>query len=68
MTTIGAFFPQIRAFFPISEKRLGNPQPSPPSSYAPAYKYYNYGHNILRLFDTLPNFLFAASETKRDYQ
>ena len=23
--------------------------------------------NILRLFDTLPNFLFTTSETKRDY-
>ena len=28
---------------------------------------YNHGHNILRLFDTLPNFLFTTSETKRDY-
>ena len=28
--------------------------------------HYNHGHNILRLFDTLPNFLFTASETKRD--
>ena len=29
--------------------------------------YYNHGHNILRHFDILPNFLFTASETKRDY-
>ena len=29
--------------------------------------YYNHGHNIVRLFDTLPNFLFTISETKRDY-
>ena len=28
---------------------------------------YNHGHNILTLFDTLPNFLFTTSETKRDY-
>ena len=27
----------------------------------------NYGDNILRLFDTLPNFLFTTNETKRDY-
>ena len=27
----------------------------------------NHGHNILRLFDTLPNFLFTTSETKRGY-
>ena len=27
---------------------------------------YNHGH-ILRLFDILPNILFIASETKRDY-
>ena len=24
-------------------------------------------HNILRIFDVLPNFAFATSETKRDY-
>ena len=28
----------------------------------------NYGDNILRLFDTLQNFLFTTNETKRDYQ
>ena len=28
----------------------------------------NLGHNILRLFDILPNFYFATSKTKRDYQ
>ena len=27
----------------------------------------NHGHNILRLFDTLPNFLFTTSEAKRHY-
>ena len=27
----------------------------------------NHGQNILRLFDTLPNFLFTTSETKRDF-
>ena len=27
----------------------------------------NYGDNILRLFDTLQNFLFTTNETKRDY-
>ena len=26
-----------------------------------------HGHNILRLFDTLPNFLFTISETKGGY-
>ena len=28
---------------------------------------YNHGHNILRLFDILPNVPFTTSETKRDY-
>ena len=28
---------------------------------------YNLGHNILRLFDVLPNFPFATSETNCDY-
>ena len=28
---------------------------------------YNHGHDILRIFDTLPNFLFTTSEAKRDY-
>ena len=28
---------------------------------------YNHFHNILRLFDMLPNFPFTASETMRDY-
>ena len=28
----------------------------------------NDGHNILRVFDTLPIFCFTTSETKRDYQ
>ena len=28
---------------------------------------YNLGHNILILFDILPNFSFTASETKCDY-
>ena len=28
---------------------------------------YNHFHNILRLFGILPNFLFTASETMRDY-
>ena len=27
----------------------------------------NLGHNIFRLFDILPNFPFATSETNRDY-
>ena len=28
---------------------------------------YNHGHNILRLFDNLPNLCFTTSETNRDY-
>ena len=28
---------------------------------------FNHFHNILRLFDVLPNFPFNASEMKRDY-
>ena len=28
---------------------------------------YNDGHNIMRLYDTTPDFLFTASEGKRDY-
>ena len=31
------------------------------------YTVYNDGHNILRLFDTISNFLFTTSEAKRDY-
>ena len=31
------------------------------------HKYYNHGHNILIFFDTLPNFLYTTSKTKRDY-
>ena len=27
----------------------------------------NDGHNVLRIFVTIPNFLFNTSETKRDY-
>ena len=27
----------------------------------------NRQHSILRVFDTLPNFVFATSETNRDY-
>ena len=30
-------------------------------------KSYNHVHNILRLFDVLPNALFSLSETIRDY-
>ena len=30
-------------------------------------KLLQYFHNILRLFDVLPNFLFTTSETTRDY-
>ena len=29
--------------------------------------FYNLGHNILRIFDGLPNFSFTTSETNRDY-
>ena len=29
--------------------------------------FYNGGHTILRLFDVLPNFSFAASETELDF-
>ena len=28
---------------------------------------YNHFHNILRLFDILPNFIFTTGETMRDY-
>ena len=28
---------------------------------------YNHFHNILRLLDVLPNFIFSTSETSRDY-
>ena len=28
---------------------------------------YNDGHNILRIFDAIPNFLFTTSEANRDY-
>ena len=31
------------------------------------FLFYNDGHNILRIFDTLPVFLFTTSEKKRDY-
>ena len=29
--------------------------------------HYNHGHNIFKIFDTLLNFLFTTSETKRGY-
>ena len=29
--------------------------------------FYSLGHNILRLFDVLPSFLFTTFETNRDY-
>ena len=29
--------------------------------------YYNYFHNILKIFDVLANFLFTTSEMMRDY-
>ena len=29
--------------------------------------YYNHRHNIMRIFDVLPNFSFTTSETNRDY-
>ena len=29
---------------------------------------YNDEHNILRIFDTILNFIFSTSKTKRDYQ
>ena len=32
-----------------------------------SYFTYNHFHNILRLFDVLPNFPFTANETKGDY-
>ena len=28
---------------------------------------YNHGHNIIRIFEVLPNFPFTTSETKPDY-
>ena len=28
---------------------------------------YNHGHNIMRIFDVLPNFPFTTSVTKPDY-
>ena len=31
------------------------------------FLFYNDGHNILRIFGTLPVFLFTTSEKKRDY-
>ena len=34
---------------------------------AGALSVYNYGHNILRLFDVLSNFPFTTSGTKCDY-
>ena len=36
---------------------------------APLYEpyKYNHGHNILRLFNVLPNFHFPTTETNRDY-
>ena len=34
---------------------------------AQLYITYNHFHNILRLFDVLPNFPFPTSETMRDY-
>ena len=33
----------------------------------PSFLYYNHGHNIMRIYDVLPNFPFTTSETKPDY-
>ena len=30
-------------------------------------QYYNHGHNIMIIFDVLPNSHFTTSETKPDY-
>ena len=32
----------------------------------PNEKNYNDGHNILRIFDAIPSFLFTTNEAKRD--
>ena len=37
------------------------------SIHFPLQSFYNLGHNILRLFDVLPNFPLTISETSRDY-
>ena len=40
--------------------------PAQPEIFA-RISFYNHGHNISRIFDTLTKFLFTTSETKRDY-
>ena len=32
-----------------------------------ALYHYNHGHNVMRIFDVLPNFPFTASEMKPGY-
>ena len=44
-----------------------NPNVQGMSVIAMILHYYNPGHNILRLFDVLPNFAFTTSELKRDH-
>ena len=37
------------------------------TQYVLTYLFYNSSHNILTIFDVLPNFAFRTSEMKRDY-
>ena len=36
-------------------------------SFKKNFQNYNYSHNIMRIFDVLPNFPFNTRETKSDY-
>ena len=49
----------------IFESNIANPVRYP--SLTRFYRTFNHFHNILRLFDVLPNFPFTTSETMRDY-
>ena len=61
MEVDGAGWRCVRLVIPIKQSK---------KTLSVMYKYnsnYNHEHNILKLFDTLPNFIFTTNEMKRDY-
>ena len=61
MEVDGAGWRWVRLVIPIKQSK---------KTLSVMYKYnsnYNHEHNILKLFDTLPNFIFTTNEMKRDY-
>ena len=68
MTTIRAFCPQIRAFFPIFRKRAGETSPTPPSSYVPALWQPRSQSKLRRIWNTTTcSILFISCESNISY-